>query len=79
MLTCIGAGAAAQGRDPFDYVAAFKQSRLRDAVEAKIEEFISAKSDSNKTSFVSEYATSRRTQMRVVMSRVMKIYWRSPS
>lgn len=79
MLTCIGAGSVAQGGEPFDYVAGYKQSKLRDSAMIKIAEFNALKSDSNKVSFASEYAASRKTQMKLLMSRVLNIYWRSPS
>lgn len=79
MLTCIGAGSAATGGEPFDYVAAYKKSKLRESIVAKIDEISAAKSESNKVFFVNEYAASKRTQLRVLMRRVLQIYWRSPS
>jgi hypothetical protein len=79
MLTCIGAGSASQGGDPFDYVGAYKQSKLRETVMSKIDEFKAAKSGENKISFLTEYAASSKTQRKVVMERILKIYWRSPS
>ena len=79
MLTCIGAGSTAQGGEQFDYVAAYKRSKLCDSAMVKIAEFNALKSDSNKIYFVGEYAASRKTQMKILMSRVFNIYWRSPS
>ena len=79
MLTCIGAGSAAQGGQEFDYVAAYKRSKLRDSALVKVAEFNALKSDSNKVSFATEYAASQKTQMKALMSRVLNIYWRSPS
>jgi hypothetical protein len=79
MLTCIGAGSASQAGEPFDYVAAFKQSKLRETAMAKIEQFNADKTDDNKIAFSTEFATSKLTQRKVVMERILKIYWRSPS
>jgi hypothetical protein len=79
MLTCIGAGSATHGGEPFDYAEAYKKSKLREVALTKIDELNASKSVENQISFPSEYATSRRTQMREVAKRVMKIYWRSPS
>jgi hypothetical protein len=79
MLTCIGAGSASQAGEPFDYVAAFKQSKLREVAVANIEKFNADKTDENKIHFNTKFATSKTTQRKVVMERILKIYWRSPS
>lgn len=79
MLTCIGAGSATQTGEPFDYVGGFKKSELRETAIAQIDQFNSDKSDDNKIVFSTEFATSKATQRSVVMKRILKIYWRSPS
>jgi hypothetical protein len=77
MLTTIGAGSS--GGQVFDYAGSYARSKLREKNLALIDEFCSEATESNLISFPSKYATSTKTQMKAVINRVRKIYWRSPS
>jgi hypothetical protein len=78
MLTTIGAGSAVAGNE-FDYAGAYTGSALHVLTIEKIEKVVSAVSDNGLISFSSRYATSMTTQIKTVMVRTWKVYWRSPT
>jgi ABC-type multidrug transport system ATPase subunit/ABC-type multidrug transport system permease subunit len=78
MLTTIGAGSAASGKH-FDYAGSYQNSLLRKACMNKIAKIQTSVSDDGLITFPSKFATSKSTQLEVVLKRAWKIYWRSPS
>ena len=78
MLNVIGSSPTTPETRPFDYAGSYAFSVLRQDALRKIHESEEAACDSNKISFPSKYATSKKTQRTSVLRRTMKIYWRSP-
>jgi ABC-2 type transporter len=80
MLTTIGAGSStASNKKPFDYAGSYASSKLHAQCLATIDSITAAASQDNLISFESLFATSRRTQVWSVLTRAMKVYYRSPS
>jgi ABC-type multidrug transport system ATPase subunit/ABC-type multidrug transport system permease subunit len=80
MLTTIGAGSGATGKtQQFDYAASYSDSLLHKDCMDKIAEINATVSDAGLISFRTKFATSKATQLKVVLSRAWKVYWRSPS
>jgi ABC-2 type transporter len=78
MLTTIGAGSSGTASQ-FDYAGAYAGSALHLSNLEKIEKVVSAVSVSELIAFPSQYGTSTMTQIKTVMGRTWKVYWRSPS
>lgn len=79
MLTTTGAGSSASDKKPFDYAGSYTQSTLRAHCLERIDELCSSPTEENRVSFLSKYATSSRTQSKMVFRRLLKVYFRSPS
>lgn len=79
MLTTIGAGSATVTEKPFDYAGSYSSSSLRSQCLEKIEQIVGDKSPEGKVSFKSKFAASYWKQSSAVMSRELKVYFRSPS
>lgn len=78
MLTTIGAGSAGSGNQ-FDYAGAYAASTLHDSCLDRIGNIVGAMEDEELITFHSKYATTTATQIKTVMERTWKVYWRSPS
>ena len=79
MLTTIGAGSSqADGMKPFDYAGNYAQSRLREVALQRIDDIVSGETPDNKITFLTQFATSSRTQGLAVLKRTMTIYYRTP-
>lgn len=78
MLTTIGAGSAAS-KNPFDYAGSYRRSKHHHDCLALIDSRTKSKSEGGKVHFTTVYAASAITQSKAVLSRTMKIYFRSPS
>lgn len=80
MLTTTGAGSSSSGTmKPFDYAGSYADSTLRATALKRIGDFTANPVEEGKVFFVNKFATSKATQRTVVLQRIMKIYWRSPS
>jgi ABC-type multidrug transport system ATPase subunit len=79
MLTTIGAGSSTANKKPFDYAGSYATSKLREQCIDRINRICAEKSEDNKISFLTEYATSYGTQSASVFSRAMTVYYRAPS
>jgi ABC-2 type transporter len=79
MLKTIGAGTAATEARPFDYASSYASSHLHAVALKRIHEICAGKSDSNKVSFASQFATLASTQGRAVLRRTQTVYFRTPS
>lgn len=78
MLTTIGAGNVSD-KKPFDYAGSYSQSKLCLYCRQQIDAIAANATEDKRVSFESRYATSWISQSKAVMSRTMKIYFRSPS
>mmetsp|Transcript_19324 Transcript_19324/g.36086 ORF Transcript_19324/g.36086 Transcript_19324/m.36086 type:complete len:437 (-) Transcript_19324:3403-4713(-) len=80
MLTVIGAGSNTAGTEKqFDFAGSYKESVSYKNCLRKIAKYEDSASDANRIAYSSRFATSKRTQLKVVLKRAWQIYWRSPS